>query len=608
MHKLYKSIAVTVTLIISSVFFYKCGTANDAFNGDALGYYLYLPETFIYHNLKTPEQLPAGRGIQELVMNYTVHVMPEWRAANGRIIDQYTYGVAFFELPFFLAAHAYETAKGAMANGFSHSYIMAVKISTIFYVLLGLILVYKILKRYFPGLQALLGTLAVFMGTNLFWFTLRQAGMSHTLLFFLYALLIYLTIKVHELPKRWHFIVIGFICGMVTIIRPTDLVCVFIPLLYNVYDRQTIAEKVAFIKQNAWNVLLLIIAFIIPFIPQLIYWKVMTGHCLYYSYGNQSFDWKHPKIVEGLFYFANGWLPYSPVMIFALLGLLLLRNYKKWAWSIWVIVPLYVYAIYSWYCYRYINGLGSRPMLHLYPLLAIPLTGFIVFISQKKVRLRAAFLVVCLFFVSANLSFSVQQANYVLWSEESNMQANLQLLYRTRLTYNDMVVADIAEWQPDTAKLVKLGTLGCQDFDDSLSDHNVCDTVFGSKYMYRLRDQEIKEAVVVKFDAEKYKDARWLKCSGWFMYPQFPDYGKHMLVLDIDAKVWKGCKIENKVGSWSPGEDRNLFYSNINTWGYIYYFVRIPRHLDNGHQIKLFLWNLPKTDLYMDHLCLEAYK
>lgn len=606
--RVYRTFIIGITLIISAVFFYQYGRTNDVYSGDSLGYYLYLPETFIYHNLKNPEQLPADRGIQDLVMNYTTHAMPEWRVPNGRILDQYTYGVAFMELPFFLAAHAWENIRGNTGNGFSDSYSLFIKISALLYTFLALLLIYKILGKYFSKVASLSTVIAIYLGTNLFWFTLRQAGMSHTPLFFLYSALIYLTILAHEWPRRWLFIFIGLICGLITIIRPTDVICIFIPLLYGVYDKATLRQKIQFMKQNVGNLLLLIAAFIIPFLPQLAYWKMMTGHFVYYSYGTQSFDWKHPKIIDGLFYFNNGWLPYSPVMIFAISGLLLRRRYIKWSWVIWVILPLYVYAIYSWYCYRYINGLGSRPMIHLYPLLAIPLAGFIEFILQKKPVTRMVFLTVCLFFFSVSICFSVQQADYVLWSEESNMQVNLQMLYRTHLTYNDMVVADIAEWQPDTAKLIKLGTLGSNDYDDSNSDHYVRDNFFGGKYIYHTRDEEIPAGVIAHFDANKYRDAKWLKCSGWFMYPQYPDYDKHLLVADIDHSVWKGCKIENKVGDWLPNENRNLFYTKINTWGYIYFFVRIPRHLDNGHLIKMYVWNVPKTDLYMHNLCLEIYK
>jgi hypothetical protein len=42
---------------------------------------------------------------------------------------------------------------------------------------------------------------------------------------------------------------------------------------------------------------------------------------IYYSYAGESFDFLHPQIIRGLFGWKNGWLPYTPVMIFSLPGI-----------------------------------------------------------------------------------------------------------------------------------------------------------------------------------------------------------------------------------------------------------------------------------------------
>jgi hypothetical protein len=600
---------VALTVLLSAVFFIKYGSESTTFYGDSLGYYWYLPQTFIYHNLKTPAALPKRDDIPMGVLRYAGEIEKDWKAPNGNVVDQYTYAIAFMEMPFFLIAHAYEKITGKSAGGFSDTYNLLLKFSSIVYALLGLILVYKILKKYFTDNLALAGTLLIFAATNLFWFTLRQAGMSHVPLFFLYALLIYLTIKVHERPRYLTFTAIGLVAGLITVARPTDILCLLIPLLYNVSNAETARKKIAFIKDNIGGIALLSLAFLVPIIPQLIYWKVLTGHFLYYSYGNQQFCWRHPKIMDGLFYFGNGWLPYSPIMIFALLGLFFRRRLGAWAWCIWLILPLYIYIIYSWYCYRYINGLGSRPMIHLYPLLAIPLTVFIEWVSKRQIVIRALFTAICLFCVALNVSYSIQQIKGIIWSEESNMQYNLQMMFRTHLKYNDLVVNDIAEWQPDTAKIVKVATLDCQHFDDSLSPHYVRQNADGTKFLYELRDEEIQESIVVHYDRKKFDGAKWFKCSGRFMYPEKSGYAKHLMVLDVQAKKWTGCQIENKIGPWdSDTEHKDIFYQKPGTWGTVYYFVKIPPDLEDGHMIKMFIWSVGRQNLFMDDLCLELYK
>ncbi len=69
--------------------------------------------------------------------------------------------------------------------------------------------------------------------------------------------------------------------------------------------------------------------FMLPIFPQLLYWKLVSGNWLFYSYGNEGFDFLHPHIFDGLFCFKNGWLSYTPIMLFGLIGIVLMHKKKK---------------------------------------------------------------------------------------------------------------------------------------------------------------------------------------------------------------------------------------------------------------------------------------
>jgi len=559
---------------------------------------MYLPATFIYHNLETIDELPKDKGIDGGILWYASHIKDQ-PTPTGRAIDQYTYGVALMEAPFFFTAHAIERATGGNANGYSKTYDVLIKFSAFLYTLLGLLLVYNVLKNYFSSTLALTGVAFIFLGTNLLWFSVYQAGMSHVPLFFLYSLLIYLVIKVHTHPKTSLFVIAGIVCGIITLVRPTDILCLLIPLLYNVYDKATAREKVLFLKENKLKVCAFIIAIIIPFIPQLIYWKIMTGSYFYYSYGNQGFNWLHPKIIEGLFYFSNGWLPYSPIMIFSVIGLLLYSSFKKWAWCIWLILPVYVYIIYSWYGYNYINGLGSRPMIHMYPLLALPLTAFIGFISKQRFIMKVSFGIVCLFFIALNISYSMQESKGILVSAVSNVKYNMQMAFRMHLHYNDLVVKDIWAWQPDTNGITKLRTVACKNFNQGAA---------GGNNTFHNADSTL-DVLSIPYSKEQFKDAKWFRCGGRFMYPQAPGYYQHLLVLSCGTKLWRGCTIENKIGDWkTAGTDIRLDHFETNKWGNMYYYAKIPKAIRDGDTIKVSIVNTDKLDLYIDDICLELYK
>ena len=618
MRRYISKFLLVISVIICTYFFLFYGKESYPFYGDSMGYYMYLPSTFIYHNHKALDWLPQDKHFDKSIWSCMNSIRKnEPRTPKGYIINKYTYGVAAMEMPFFFIAHGYEKIRGKEANGYSFAYKVMLKTSSICYALLGLIILYKILSSFFDPDLSLKGTLAILMGTNLFWFALCQAGMAHVPLFFLYALLIYTTILIHKKPHTSLFILSGLIAGLITVIRPTDIVCLLIPLLYNVYDRATVTQKIMLLKEQYKGVLCFAIAFIIPLIPQMLYWKKFAGSYLYYSYGTETFNWLHPKIFDGIFSFANGWLIYSPVMIFSILGFLFYKKIKPASVILFILLPLYIYIAYSWYCYNYINGLGSRPMINIYPLLALPLTAFIQYASQRKRFLKWGFSILFLFFISINISYSFQQAKEILFSEESNMTYNLHMLFKMSANYNDLVTHDVQQLQPDSNSIEKVSTLACENYEDSTSDHYVPDPTKKSKYVYHMFDDEEyhPKKIVITYNRSQFGNADWLKCSGTFLCTKPFLYYKHMFTLDIlrgeKTISWYGCQIDNKIGLTEPNAPKDQFYlyhSALNKWGNVYFLVKIPKDIIDGDKIRLDVWNLPKQEIYFDNICLELYK
>lgn len=616
-------IFVVLAALVMSVIYTQLHTKDAyVFYGDALGYYAYLPSAFIYHNLKGLDQFPEDRGVAEGIM-HNIHNMGKGSVTTekGYKLNQYTYGVALMELPFFLGAHVYEKAAGLPANGFSPTYAIAIKISAMFFVLMGFYFIWKVLRRYFDPTVSLLTIALLYLATNLFWFSLHQAGMSHQPVFMLYALLMHLTIRLHDTPKRWLFLATGFVMGMIIVIRPTDIFCAGIPLFYGVYNKDTLLAKLDLLKMNIGNIIAMVAVAAIPAIPQLLFWKELTGHWIYYSYGSQPFFWKHPKLIEGLFFFKNGFFAYCPVFFFGVLGMLWFRRdeLKEWALPIAVIFPIYSYVIYSWYCYNYINGLGSRPMIHLYPLFAVPLAMFLHIIAKRKL-LKAAVATIVVFFISVNYSFSALKAHWLLNSEEANMHYCAQMLYRNDINYNDLVVFDLPEFQPDTNKITKVADLYTEHFSDSLDANYEPEIETGAKYVYRLpKDMEyLPKPIKLKYSKAVFKDAEWFKCSGRFRFHEWPEYRSHLLTLivkraDGDLMKWAGVNIDNKVGILPPRclhkpEEITFYHFENDRWGNVHYFARVPKGMKDGDDVELGIWNLSKSEMFVDSIKLELYK
>lgn len=620
MQKKYSLLILISIILISSLFVLKYSRSYFSLHGDSMGYYIYLPATFIYHNLKDIDVEPAEKKMAPQILEYALATKAARTDTNQQhTVVQYTYGIALMELPFFLAAHGYEVFTGGVTNGYASSYLYAIFFSGLCYMLLGMFFTYKSLRKYFSHLHSLLALAIILMATHMFWFVFVHIGMSHIPLFFLYSLLVYLSIRLHEKPATSFFILIGFTAGLITIIRPTDVICLLIPLLYGLNSKEALRDKIALIKQYYRSVLLAVVAFVLPIIPQLLYWKMLTGKYFYYSYGNQKFNWGAPKIIPGLFHFNNGWFPYALIMIFAICGFFLYKKYRQLAPVLLVLFPLYIYIIYSWYCYNYINGLGSRPMIHMYPLLAFPLAAFISWVSGKGLVAKTLFFCFCIFSMGSILSFSKLMSEHKFKSEDANFQFYAQMLFPNGLTSNKLLAWDLAEYQPDIEQLKKIKTLAVNNFDVPFTDHYVpdpedtgyvCHMWEGEEY---FQDGDIK----IPYTPEALGDAKWIKCSARFMCTEYTGMPTLLVfsVIDQDNKIntWKGCKVGIQIGLADSSckhtkKDITLFHSEQWKWGLVSFFTKVPKGLTPSDTLMLNAWNQGKKQIFFDDFKIELYK
>lgn len=109
-------------------------------------------------------------------------------------------------------------------------------------------------------------------------------------------------------------------------------------------------------------------------VPQFLYWHAITGKYIYYSYQEEGFFFTRPHVLEGLLGFRKGWLVYTPVMVFALAGIFFMQGKASMARTgVVTVLLLHVYITFSWWCWWYGGTFGQRPMIEIYPLLALPL-------------------------------------------------------------------------------------------------------------------------------------------------------------------------------------------------------------------------------------------
>lgn len=398
---------VLAVVIVTNLFMQIWVKGDRVIKIDVQGYYAYLPAFFIYHDMQfnfvDDESNPHHEEIKgDVWYNYL---------EDGTRIIQYTSGLAICYAPFFFVGHLGALLFGYPANGYSIPYDFMLQFGAILFFIMGLYYLRRILELYFSERTAALTLISVVLSTNLFYYITAEAAMSHVFSFAFIALFVWLLLKWLDRPNWQTTIQLGFVTGMVLLIRPSNIMIIALFVLMNVSRFSDIAARFRFFFRHYRQVLIMILAAFIVWIPQMIYWHSVTGHILFYSYGNDvGFFWGDPAIKEILFSYRKGWLLYTPVMSLALLGLIpLYRKRTGLFWSSLFVSVATIYVFGSW-CFWWFGGsFGSRAFIDYYAIFAIPMAAFIDFVLKLKSKWWHRALYVLLFlFMSLNL-FQIYQ-------------------------------------------------------------------------------------------------------------------------------------------------------------------------------------------------------
>jgi len=243
---------------------------------DVTNYYTYLPATFIYNDIKFEKEWNYNTKPHQLKPNVD-------KAGNKYI--KMTNGMAFMYAPFFALSHAYARVfTPSEANGFSTPYRVALSFGSFFYILMGLWFLRKALLYFFTDNAVAWTLVIVFLGTNLLHYTIWRGAMSHGYSFALSALLLYLGFRYGQEQKLWQLLFMGFISGLMVLIRPVDML---IPIVVVGYLLFQILQGKLKMQPKHW-VIMFTMSFI-AILPQLIYWKYVTGNWIVYSYADEGF-------------------------------------------------------------------------------------------------------------------------------------------------------------------------------------------------------------------------------------------------------------------------------------------------------------------------------
>ncbi|MDX1406546.1 MAG: glycosyltransferase family 39 protein [Saprospiraceae bacterium] len=350
---------------------WKQARTEATLSWDVSGYYFYLPALFIYQDLK---QLSFK---EEILDRYypTPEVLQARRHASGNYVIKYSAGMALQYLPFFTIAHMYAKSSSAPADGFSWPYQLAISLGSLLVACLGLWFLRKVLLWYFDDVVTGIALVALALATNYLDYAAINGAMTHNYLFTAYCLLVYCTCRYWQRPTGRMAVSLGLIVGLMVLTRPSEMLAIFIPVLWGVQGRASWQERMRHFRTNWRHIVQSIAAMILVGSVQVIYWLYVTGKPFVYSY-EHGFKFFKPRIADGLFDFRIGWLTYSPILVFALIGFYFLYQQHRKLFAVCAaFTGLFLWLTLSWVEWTYGGSLGHRAMIQMYPVLAFPLAA-----------------------------------------------------------------------------------------------------------------------------------------------------------------------------------------------------------------------------------------
>ena len=341
---------------------------------DAVHYHSWLTSAFIEKDLSLSFLKPDSSYDIQYAHNLT---------EDGEAVFKMPPGVALLQLPFFLAGHAIVLATDQPADGYSNTYQLAIRLAGIFYFIVGLVFLRRVLRKRFHENVVSLTLIVISLGGNLYYYAFMESGMSHVYTFSLFSLLIWLFDK--ENIRFQSALLIGTIAGLLFLVRNSNVILLlYFPLL------QVVGKSV---KSNFFLQPRLILTAAIPALTlvclQIGYLHWATNQWMISAYFGERFFWSQPEVLKFLFSFRKGWFVYSPLMLLVFPGLwFMFRKREGETLPIMITLLLSVYVFSAWWCWWYGGSFGMRAMIDVYALLTIPRAHFMQWLIRQGARIQ----------------------------------------------------------------------------------------------------------------------------------------------------------------------------------------------------------------------------
>jgi len=399
------------------VFLLTLPLVNPWVRGDGVGYYAYARAPLIEHALDfTHDYQSANEGFRDVRCDENGQPKPEYRTSTGHLDNHFSVGPAMLWAPFLLAAHAVvwvARALGAQiaADGFSAPYRYAMALGTGVYGFLGLFLSFRLARKYVGPLWAFLATLAIWWASSLPVYMYFNPSWSHAHSAFTVALFLSYWDATREHRSLAQWLLLGLIVGLMLDVYYANLMLLSILVVEAAVQYGQSLRSAQPLGANLRGLfarhIVFAVAVCFAMIPTFVSRWVVYGGPFRSGYVSiRDYLWDSPVFFSVLFSSNHGLLSWTPLVGFAILGLLLFAMRVPRVGIPFVAGLVTFYLFISFYPdWAGISSYGNRFFVSLTALFVLGL-GYLLELFAARFRR-----------VGASVAFSsVVLACFVLWN------------------------------------------------------------------------------------------------------------------------------------------------------------------------------------------------
>jgi hypothetical protein len=536
-----------------------------------------------------------------------------YKLDNGNWVFNYTCGFSYIYAPFFFIGHLWAILGGYAQDGFSFPYQFMVAHGLLLCVLPGIYFLRRVLLEYFTDIETTVTIFFLVLGTNYFHESFNDYIQPHAVLFTAYAILLYLTQRWHKNQELEIAILMAILMAWMILSRPSEILCLLIPLFWGVYDKQSFILKFKLLTNNWRQLGLMVLAGFMVGIPQLLYWKTVTGNYLFYSYQQtEGFDFDGRYLFNVLFSFKKSWFVYTPIIIFPIIGLFILKNRNR---MIYVAILLFIltnfYLLASWAAWWNGGSFGMRYFVESYAVMAIPWAYVNRSILKSNILVKFSLFAVMLGFVLLNLFQTWQYTNWIIPADRMTKEYYKRIFLKTKVTEEDRSLMEVersyAENEmPFNSVDYNVKTIGYFDFDSLNStfiEPNMLDTTFkvDGKYSMKVdKERPYSATLSIPHHLITHKDHAWIRASVYYLSPVDMKESPLSLVITYDHEGRKSYKYR--------GYELEKYPNKPGEWNFFTVDWMTPFPYDVNDPLKVYIWNRGDKPIYIDKFKIEAFE